>query len=495
VPTRNSPWIPDAALACAALTLLYCLAFYDGWRQLFRDSDSGWHIRAGEQMLRTHALPRTDPYSFSRPGAPWIDWEWASDVLTGLAHLAGGLAAVAALYAALIALATWLWWQLTWAASGDFLLGWLLAAPMLSTTNLHWLARPHVFSWCCALIALILIESGATSFFAIAVLSAVWANLHASFFLLPVFLLIYACGDWISSKLLKNTPPARTVWLLQAAAIAIAASFINPYGFHLHQHVASYLTNSELLDRIGEFQTFNFHSPGAGQILLGIGIAALGGVLALTQGRVAHFLLTAVVLALAIRSARGLPLAALLLLPLSNGAILRALRLSLPSLQPGFARRLQSALTYSANLRALDLRHSGLALVPLLLVLLILVSRSSLVRHYAGFPPSEFPVEAARHLPAGASRLLAPDKFGGYLIYASDGSRKVYFDGRSDFYGSAFMKNYINLVEVRPNWQDECTRQGFTHALLPVHYSLIPALLQTGWRPIYNDEVATILER
>ena len=89
--------------------------------------------------------------------------------------------------------------------------------------------------------------------------------------------------------------------------------------------------------------------------------------------------------------------------------------------------------------------------------------------------------------------MLAPDKFGGYLIYASAGTRKVFFDGRSDFYGVDFMKEYIRLVEVRPGWTATLDRHAFTHALLPNNYSLIPALEQRGWRATHRDATATLL--
>ena len=476
---------------CAALTLLYCLVLYDGWRQLFRDSDTGWHIRAGEQMLNSHTLPYTDPYSFSRANAPWIDWEWGADVCMGLTHRVGGPAAVAVLFASIIAMTTWLWWQLTWTLGGDFLVGWLLAVPMLSTTNLHWLARPHIFSWSLALLALILIESGVESWIAVALLSVVWVNVHASFFLLPVMLLLYAAGEWISYFFFADARTPRTRWLVGAAFVAIVSSLLNPYGFHVHKHVFEYLSNSELIDRIGEFQSFNFHAAGAGQILAGLGAAALGGVLALTQGRVSHFLMAALFLALGLRSARGLPLVALLILPLANRAVIQALR-ETQALKPALRKWLSGATQYSGNLRKLDQRQSGLALVPLIVVCLVFAARSGGAQKWAGFPPSEYPVEAVKHLPPDA-RVLAPDMYGGYLIYRFNGERKVYFDGRSDFYGIAFMKNYIELVEVRPNWLDEFERQHFTHALLPVRYSLVPALLQKGWRRLYNDEVATVL--
>jgi hypothetical protein len=131
-------WIPDASMVCAAITLAYCLFLADGWRNFFRDSDAGWHIRTGERILMTRTLPFADPYSFTRAGEPWFAWEWGADAATALAERGGaGVAGIAVLYAVAIATATWLWWQLTWAMGGDFLLAWIFAVPMLSTTSLH----------------------------------------------------------------------------------------------------------------------------------------------------------------------------------------------------------------------------------------------------------------------------------------------------------------------------------------------------------------------
>ena len=114
-----------------------------------------------------------------------------------------------------------------------------------------------------------------------------------------------------------------------------------------------------------------------------------------------------------------------------------------------------------------------------------------------GFPPDQFPVEAysqVARLPAGA-RLFAPDKFGGYLIYRSQGARKVFFDGRSDLYGADFLKQYARMVQVRPGWREYWDSFHFTHALVPNDYSLIPALEQLGWRAVYHDQTVTLLAR
>ena len=114
-----------------------------------------------------------------------------------------------------------------------------------------------------------------------------------------------------------------------------------------------------------------------------------------------------------------------------------------------------------------------------------------------GFPPDQFPLQAASLLPALPQpvRLFAPDKFGGYLIHRFNGTIPVFFDGRSDFYGSGFMKNYLRIVEVRPGWREKFEEFHCTHALLPVDYSLVPALQGIGWHTMYQDKVAVLLER
>jgi hypothetical protein len=496
-----NPWFPDLALVFAFLTLFYCLFVFNGWQQLFRDSDTGWHIRTGERILTTYHLPTSDPYSFTRAGERWFAWEWASDVVMAWAHRIGGLSGVALLYALAIASATYLWVHLNWESGAEFLVVCATAMPMLSTVNLHWLARPHVFGWLflMATVWFALRRPAAVSTRSVcfvAALSIAWTNMHASFFLLPFVLVLVAVGDWLEQVLFDRADVSRTGGLMALAAVAGVASLVNPYGWQVHAHVARYLMDSELISRIGEFQSFNFHAGGAWQIVLMVGIVALGGTLALTQGRLGHFLLIAFLFVLALRSARGLPILALVALPLANGALSAGIRGGL-ELRAVWRERIAQAIAYSQGLRRIDQRMSGYLMVPVVLVLTMLAARG--VASSAGFPADQFPVQAAGSEAMSAlpltARILAPDKFGGYLIYRFDGSRKVFFDGRSDFYGSEFMKRYIRLVEVRPGWREEFAAWKFTHALLPNQYSLIPALQQTGWKSIYRDNVATLLAK
>jgi hypothetical protein len=124
------------------------------------------------------------------------------------------------------------------------------------------------------------------------------------------------------------------------------------------------------------------------------------------------------------------------------------------------------------------------------------VKQAPAVRDRAAFDDGEFPVKAAdvlETLPRDL-RVLAPDRYGGYLIYRFNGERKVYFDGRSDFYGAQYMKDYIDLVQARPGWREQVERIGFDHALLPERYTLIPALEGLGWKRLYADKTAVLLQ-
>jgi len=460
-------------MVAACVTLFYCLFLFQGYQKLFRDSDAGWHIRNGEEILRTRTLPRTDPYSFTRAGQPWFAWEWAADVATGLVHRSWGLGGVALFYAAVIAGGVWLWFRLHWAVGGSFLVACAMAPLLLSTCNIHWLARPHVIGWLFFLAAVLYCETHRGPFtwregLAVALFTAVWANVHASFFFAPAIAAIYTVGG-------------RRKRIPYAALIAALAGLANPYGWHLYAHIWRYLSDSELLAHIGEYQSFNFHADGSGQIIAALILGIAGGALAAVQGRWDRALLALLFSALAIRSARVLPLAALLLLPLANASITKAA-----------GPKFDKFLAYSARLRILDSRQRGWALVPLVLLACFAILQAPRIRAATGFAADQFPVAAYSHIPASA-RLFAPDKFGGYLIYRSAGRFLVFFDGRSDLYGADFLKQYSRVMQVKPGWRAWWDQFHFTHALLPPDSPLIEALERSGWHRIYTGPAAVLL--
>jgi len=61
----------------------------------FVDPDVWWHIRVGQDILRTHKFPTVDSYSWTVTGQPWIAYEWLGEVVLALLSRMGGVIALA----------------------------------------------------------------------------------------------------------------------------------------------------------------------------------------------------------------------------------------------------------------------------------------------------------------------------------------------------------------------------------------------------------------
>src|SRR5258706_6207694 len=75
VPAAARWLMPNLCAAIFAVTLFQAL-WLGGGHYLYRDSDTGWHILAGETILATGKIPSSDPYSFTRAGREWVASEW-----------------------------------------------------------------------------------------------------------------------------------------------------------------------------------------------------------------------------------------------------------------------------------------------------------------------------------------------------------------------------------------------------------------------------------
>src|SRR6476646_2169160 len=99
---------------------------------------------------------------------------------------------------------------------GNFLIACAMASLLLSTCNIHWLARPHVLGWL-LLLGVVWWCERRGPLWVLAVLMVVWANVHASFFLGAVVVAAYAAGG-------KRRA-------LRALGVALLAPLLNPYGW------------------------------------------------------------------------------------------------------------------------------------------------------------------------------------------------------------------------------------------------------------------------
>ncbi len=472
--------------------------------KLLGDAGIGWHIRNGQQILATHAIPRFDSFSSSL-SQPWFAWEWLYDIAVGKLDAWSGLNGVVWLTAVVIATVFAWTFRLAVARGTNLFLALVLTLLAMSASMIHFLARPHVFTWLFALAWFWILDStdraglqsqGARWLWALPLLMLLWVNVHGGFLLGFVLLGIYWLGalwTWLTTKenqledsLLKIASGQRVRRLTWIGLLSIAASFINPYGWKLHAHVYSYLTNRFLMDHIEEFQSPNFH--GVAQrcflVLLLIAIAALAA-----RGRklkLSEILLLLFAVYAGLYASRNIPVSSVLLV-LIVGPLL-------PSLESwGFVHRMA---TVDSHLRG----HVW----PLLATAAVLVIAANGGRvgssqwMNAHFDPKRMPVEGVNFIESSGIRapVLSPDYWGGYLIYRLYPHNTVVIDDRHDFYGEPFLRLYLKMVHVEPGWDEFLKFHGVSCLLLPRSAALATVISGTaGWKSVYSDDVAIVFMR
>src|SRR5579863_9948609 len=153
--TANMPvWLRVGLPSVADLifvALLVTLAFTPLSVRLLGDAGTGWHIRTGQLILDTKAIPHTDPFSSTMTGQPWFAWEWLYDLIVGKLDRRLGLNGVVWL-TAVIAAGVFAWTFRVMVAHGtNLLVALVLYLLAVSASTIHLLARPHIFGWLFAL--------------------------------------------------------------------------------------------------------------------------------------------------------------------------------------------------------------------------------------------------------------------------------------------------------------------------------------------------------
>jgi len=327
--------------------------------RLLGDAGIGWHIRAGQEILATHAIPRVDAFSSSMSGKPWFRWEWLYDLGVGGLERVTGLNGVVLITALVIAVVFGWTFRLLVGRGTNIFVAVVLVMLAAAASMIHFFARPHVVSWLLTLAWFQVLDSSERRAFGAArpisgrirtgpwlwflpVLMLLWVNLHGGFLVAFVLLGIYwlstmwlgftAASNKLEDILEKRRAGKRARDFAWVTVLAAMATLVNPYGFRLHAHLYRYLSNRFLMDHIDEFQSPNFH--GVAQkcfaILLLITLltaAAKTRKLTMIEGLVVLFAVCS-----GLYASRNIPVASLLLVlvvgPLLSAAMKRSVERS-----------------------------------------------------------------------------------------------------------------------------------------------------------------------
>ena len=146
-------------------------------------ADTFWHLKLGEIIARTGAIPRTDLFSAVHPERPWVQFAWLWEVLAHTVVARGGLWGLRVVQAVLMAGSVGAVYALMRRASAPVSSAALAAACALGLFVDRFQARPDALSLALATLATPLIlqfrRLRLSSCFALGVLALLWVNLHA----------------------------------------------------------------------------------------------------------------------------------------------------------------------------------------------------------------------------------------------------------------------------------------------------------------------------
>ena len=219
--------LADAGLIILFLALTFLLGVFP-----LKDADIYWHLRTGDWIRQTGQIPKTDLFTYTRVGVPWIDLHWIFQVAISWLYERGG---VVALNVAKCVVTCFAMFLLVTSRRRDWpvwvmLVAWL---PALLVLGGRIYVRPETLTLLYLSIFLAVVTRWDRHPALTAILPIVqvaWVNSQGLFVLGPI-ILVFALID--SAFRRGAFAPGRRRWwkiVLIGSLATFAACLVNPYG-------------------------------------------------------------------------------------------------------------------------------------------------------------------------------------------------------------------------------------------------------------------------
>jgi hypothetical protein len=433
--------------------------------------DLAYHLRAGDVMLRTHHLLRTDPFAFTVAGLPWTDQQWGAQIILGGVFRLLGWGGLALLQSLALAATFFFVYRACRAAGAESrMAAWLtLGAAVVASFGLT--LRPQLLGAVLFAASLWFVadrRSHPRRLWLVPVLVAVWANVHGSFFLGPLLLLLAAIEDR-----LERNPLAKRTFLIGVGALV--ATLLNPFGPGVWGYVVSLSTNSNISGAISEWQAASLRNP----------------------SDIVFFASVVLVLIVLARRGRSVPWGTLLTLVVFFIIGVTARRSEMwwaLAAAPALAAVLSVSPPRLASARSLPLVN---AMIVGIIVLVVLVSFPwSLVAANRTYPGSKVFLSipgitsTLQRDARPGDRIFDSQKFGSWLEFAVPGN-PVFIDSVIEVYPQSIWDQYRDISNGREGWDDLLSRWNVRFLVLDRTQAtrLIPIVARSpDWRLVHSDQ-------
>jgi hypothetical protein len=501
---RVLPSLTDLAFL---MPIVFLFTIGQGTKTMLGDGDTGWHIRTGEWILANGRVPHQDIFSYTKAGQPWFAWEWLWDVCIAWLYQHGGLATVVAVNIVILCLTFALLFRLVRRHCKNPFVAIAVTLLACTASSIHWLARPHLVTMLFTVILLMVLDrarEGRTRWlWALPLFFVLWTNLHGGFFVGLVIVAGYAAGELARALFTANSDERRTAFqsAIRYAVTVLAcalATIANPYTYHLHAHIYQYFSEPYHLQNISEFQSISFHWTVALylEVMLLFGVVAAVWFVAKRRDFV-PLVLIAGWAHLAMFSARNIPLFGIVAAPFVAQAFYEMLcALEHTQVAAWLGRAVAGFRVTAEEFGETDghWRLHLLSVAAAVVVALLIANPNATGKLKPEYDPERFPAKALSVLRADPnSRIFTDEQWGDYLLYHLYPGRKVFVDGRSDFYGQDFEQKYLNVMNAQYDWEQSLNRYKVDTVLLSTKSALASTIKESSnWRTVYDDTVAIV---
>ena len=438
--------------------------------------DLTYHLRAGAQILDGGGIPRTDTWTYTAAGAPWLDQQWGAQAILAGVYRIGGWTGLVVVRAALVGLLFGLLFLACRLRGADLRrAAWLtLGAFFVSAVALA--LRPQLFGMVLLAATLVMVAGRRRwprLLWLVPVVVAVWANLHGSFFLGPVVVGL----AWLEDLHDRMPGSLRT---LAVAVVAAVASLLNPFGPEVWSYAVGLSTNPEVTTRITEWQPTSLRNI-PGMLFFG---SALGVVVlfarrsaAVPWPTLAWLAVFFVIGAYAIRGVAWWPL----------GAAFAVAPLLARSYEAAAVRTLRGSSRINAAIVAV-LVVAGIVLLPVWRPL------DPALRAPAGVVANAPPgvTAALRDVARPGDRLFLPQPWGSWFEFTLP-ETLVAIDSRIEVFPPAVWDDYGAVTAGEVGWQSILERWGVTIVVAPADDAVFIERLRTaGWTEKFADQDAVV---